>query len=174
MFLPWPDPDGTDASNWESNSVSAPDTEESLEFADAVADRAVDKAAGAVAHRAAGAGRSGVDELESLDQLTALVALHLHRAASTGIGNARLAERIGVEVSLALADVIRSNDKGRLRPCGAGDHSGPLLRRTNPAHESSRSGWSRPGFAESMTRIEPSGRAMSVASVEYRECLFRT
>ena len=162
VFLPWPDPDGTDASNWESNSVSAPDTEESLEFADAVA------------HRAAEAGRSGVDELESLDQLTALVALHLHRAASTGIGNARLAERIGVEVSLALADVIRSNDKGRLRPCGAGDHSGPLLRRTNPAHESSRSGWSRPGFAESMTRIEPSGRAMSVASVEYRECLFRT
>ena len=92
--------------------------------------------ADAVADRAAEAGRSGVDELESPDQLTALVALYPHRAASTGIGNARLAERIGVEVSLALADVIRSNDKGRLRPCGAGDYSGPLFRPTAPAHES--------------------------------------
>ena len=41
--------------------------------------------------------------------------------------NAPLAERIRVEVSLALVDVIRSRETGRLRRCAADDCDGVLL-----------------------------------------------
>ena len=48
---------------------------------------------------------------------------HLHATAP----EAPLAERIRVEVALALVDVIRSNENGRLRACGAPDCEGILL-----------------------------------------------
>ncbi len=48
---------------------------------------------------------------------------HLH---ATGL-DAPLAERIRVEVSLALVDVIRTDEMGRLRPCEAEDCAGLLL-----------------------------------------------
>lgn len=48
---------------------------------------------------------------------------HLH-ATDPG---APLGERIRVEVSLALVDVVRSDEMGRLRPCGADDCAGVLL-----------------------------------------------
>ena len=48
---------------------------------------------------------------------------HLH-ATDTA---APLAERMRVEVSLALADVIRTDETGRLRACAAGDCTGILL-----------------------------------------------
>ena len=48
---------------------------------------------------------------------------HLHATDP----EAPLAERIRVEVALALVDVIRSNESGRLRACGAPDCEGILL-----------------------------------------------
>jgi predicted RNA-binding Zn ribbon-like protein len=48
---------------------------------------------------------------------------HLHATEA----DAPLAERIRVEVSLALADVIRSGESGRMRVCGAPDCTGLLL-----------------------------------------------
>ncbi|MEO7016688.1 MAG: CGNR zinc finger domain-containing protein [Leifsonia sp.] len=48
---------------------------------------------------------------------------HLHATAQ----DAPLAERIRVEVSMALVDVIRSSETGRLRVCGADDCTGLLL-----------------------------------------------
>jgi predicted RNA-binding Zn ribbon-like protein len=48
---------------------------------------------------------------------------HLHATEA----NAPLAERIRVEVSLALVDVIRSGESGRMRVCGAPDCMGLLL-----------------------------------------------
>lgn len=48
---------------------------------------------------------------------------HLHATAP----DAPLAERIRVEVALALADVIRSNETGRMRVCEAPDCTGLLL-----------------------------------------------
>ena len=48
---------------------------------------------------------------------------HLHATES----DAPLAERIRVEVALALADVIRSQETGRLRVCEAYDCEGVLL-----------------------------------------------
>lgn len=48
---------------------------------------------------------------------------HLHATEA----DAPLAERIRVEVALALADVIRSQAWGRLRACGAHDCDGVLL-----------------------------------------------
>ncbi|MGV8895903.1 MAG: CGNR zinc finger domain-containing protein [Rhodoglobus sp.] len=48
---------------------------------------------------------------------------HLH---ATPLG-APLAERIRVEVSLAIVDVIRSNETGRMRVCAAPDCTGLLL-----------------------------------------------
>jgi predicted RNA-binding Zn ribbon-like protein len=48
---------------------------------------------------------------------------HLHATAQ----DAPLAERIRVEVALALVDVIRSSETGRLRVCAADDCSGLLL-----------------------------------------------
>lgn len=48
---------------------------------------------------------------------------HLHATDP----EAPLAERIRVEVSLALADVIRTAETGRLRACGADDCDGVLL-----------------------------------------------
>ncbi|MFJ8896504.1 CGNR zinc finger domain-containing protein [Leifsonia sp. NPDC102414] len=48
---------------------------------------------------------------------------HLHATAQ----DAPLAERIRVEVALALVDVIRSGETGRLRVCAADDCTGLLL-----------------------------------------------
>ncbi|HEV7957086.1 MAG: RNA-binding protein [Microbacteriaceae bacterium] len=48
---------------------------------------------------------------------------HLHATDS----QAPLAERVRVEVSLALVDVIRTAETGRLRPCAAADCEGVLL-----------------------------------------------
>ncbi|MFF1875863.1 CGNR zinc finger domain-containing protein [Kitasatospora herbaricolor] len=48
---------------------------------------------------------------------------HLHATAQ----DAPLAERIRVEVALALVDVIRSSETGRLRVCAADDCTGLLL-----------------------------------------------
>lgn len=48
---------------------------------------------------------------------------HLHATDP----RAPLAERIGVEAALALVDVIRSGETGRLRRCAAGDCAGLLL-----------------------------------------------
>ncbi len=48
---------------------------------------------------------------------------HLHATSQ----EAPLAERIRVEVALALVDVIRSSENGRLRVCGADDCDGLLL-----------------------------------------------
>jgi predicted RNA-binding Zn ribbon-like protein len=48
---------------------------------------------------------------------------HLHATAPT----APLAERIRVEVSLALVDVIRTGETGRMRVCAAEDCEGLLL-----------------------------------------------
>lgn len=48
---------------------------------------------------------------------------HLHATAE----DAPLAERIRVEASLALADVIRTNEMGRMRVCEADDCTGLLL-----------------------------------------------
>ena len=48
---------------------------------------------------------------------------HLHATAQ----DAPLAERIRVEVSMALVDVIRSSENGRLRVCEADDCTGLLL-----------------------------------------------
>ncbi|MFF1876387.1 CGNR zinc finger domain-containing protein [Leifsonia sp. NPDC058230] len=48
---------------------------------------------------------------------------HLHATAQ----DAPLAERIRVEVSMALVDVIRSSETGRLRVCEADDCTGLLL-----------------------------------------------
>ena len=48
---------------------------------------------------------------------------HLHATEP----DAPLAERMRVEVALALADVIRSRETGRLRVCGAYDCEGVLL-----------------------------------------------
>lgn len=48
---------------------------------------------------------------------------HLHATAQ----DAPLAERIGVEVALALVDVIRSDETDRLRVCAADDCTGLLL-----------------------------------------------
>lgn len=48
---------------------------------------------------------------------------HLHATAP----DAPLAERIRVEVSLAIVDVIRSGETGRLRECAAPDCTGLLL-----------------------------------------------
>ncbi|WP_314149706.1 CGNR zinc finger domain-containing protein [uncultured Leifsonia sp.] len=48
---------------------------------------------------------------------------HLHATAQ----DAPLAERIRVEIALALVDVIRSDETGRLRVCAADDCTGLLL-----------------------------------------------
>ena len=48
---------------------------------------------------------------------------HLHATAQ----DAPLAERIRVEIALALVDVIRSGETGRLRVCGADDCTGLVL-----------------------------------------------
>jgi predicted RNA-binding Zn ribbon-like protein len=48
---------------------------------------------------------------------------HLHATDP----DAPLAERIRVEVALALVDVIRSDETGRLRQCGADDCDGVLI-----------------------------------------------
>ena len=48
---------------------------------------------------------------------------HMH---ATDLG-APLAERIRVEISLALVDVIRTDEMGRLRSCAAEDCDGVLL-----------------------------------------------
>lgn len=48
---------------------------------------------------------------------------HLHATEP----DAPLAERIRVEAALALADVVRSDENGRLRSCGADDCTGLLL-----------------------------------------------
>ena len=48
---------------------------------------------------------------------------HLHATAQ----DAPLAERIRVEIALALVDVIRSDETGRLRVCAADDCDGLLL-----------------------------------------------
>jgi len=48
---------------------------------------------------------------------------HLHATAQ----DAPLAERIRVEIALALVDVIRSGETGRLRVCAADDCAGLLL-----------------------------------------------
>jgi predicted RNA-binding Zn ribbon-like protein len=48
---------------------------------------------------------------------------HLHATQQ----DAPLAERIRVEVALALVDVIRGRESGRLRECGADDCSGILV-----------------------------------------------
>jgi predicted RNA-binding Zn ribbon-like protein len=149
----------------------APDTEVSLQFAVVLA------------NTVAGATRSGVDELVSPAQLTALLTEHrysgrfdrdevevadvretrgrirqiwgMHRDAAAAEVNAMLwearalprlvrhddfdwhlhatdpsaplAERIRVEVALALVDVIRTAETGRLRPCAAPDCAGVLL-----------------------------------------------
>jgi len=149
----------------------APDTEESLEFVVALG------------NTAAGASRSGDDELARVDDLAALLVRyaysgridhteaelhdvrqtrellrqvwtmdrdaavdeinrmlreakalprlvrhdgmdwHLHATAP----DAPLAERMRVEAALALGDVIRTNEMGRLRVCAADDCSGLLL-----------------------------------------------
>lgn len=149
----------------------APDAEDALEFAVALA------------NTVAGASRSGVDELASPAQLTALLTQHRYsgrfdrdeaelaevretrgrvrtiwtlgrddaaRAVNAMLAEARalprlvrhddfdwhlhatdatapLAERIRVEVALALVDVIRSRETGRLRRCSAEDCDGVLL-----------------------------------------------
>lgn len=48
---------------------------------------------------------------------------HLHATDA----DAPLAERIRVEMSLALVDVIRTNEMGRLRSCGADDCAGVFV-----------------------------------------------
>ncbi|MGX6600537.1 CGNR zinc finger domain-containing protein [Micromonosporaceae bacterium Da 78-11] len=48
---------------------------------------------------------------------------HMHATAA----DAPLAERIRVEAALALADVIRMNETGRLRECGADNCTGLVL-----------------------------------------------
>ena len=149
----------------------APDTEETLDFAVALA------------NTVAGATRSGVDELATPEQLTALLTEFrysgrldrdeaeladvrstrdrlrhtwtLDRDAAVAEVNAMLrnasalpfllrhdgfdwhlhatdpgaplAERMRVEVSLALIDVIRTDEMGRLRSCAADDCNGILV-----------------------------------------------
>ena len=149
----------------------APDTEDTLEFAVALA------------NTAAGASRSGTDELDSPASLTALLTAHqysgrfdrdaaeladvvdtrtrLRRLWALGRDDivaevnrmlreanavtqlarhdeldwhlhatpaqAPLAERIRVEVSLALADVIRTDTTSRLRICSADDCDGVFV-----------------------------------------------
>ncbi|BCY08371.1 CGNR zinc finger domain-containing protein [Actinoplanes sp. L3-i22] len=149
----------------------APDTEEALEFA------------AILANTAAGASRSGLDELSTVEQLAALLAAnpysgrldhdaaelrevrqareqiravwtldrdeavevvnrmlrearalpyltrhddsdwHIHATAP----DAPLAERIRAEAALALIDVIRMNEMGRLRVCDADDCTGIFI-----------------------------------------------
>ena len=149
----------------------APDTDESLEFLVALC------------NTAAGASRSGVDELSTVDELSALLGRypysgridhdeaelrevrkartelrqvwildrddavlavnrilreakalpylarhdgldwHIHATAP----DAPLAERIRVEAAMALTDVIRMNETGRLRMCEADDCTGLVL-----------------------------------------------
>lgn len=48
---------------------------------------------------------------------------HLHATEP----DAPLDERIRVEIALALVDVLRSNEQGRLRPCGAPDCEGVFV-----------------------------------------------
>ena len=90
------------------------------------------------------ASKTGLDEIATVPTLVAVVEVnrmlrdagalpflmrhdhfdwHLHATEA----NAPLAERIRVEVSLALADVIRSGESGRMRVCGAPDCAGLLL-----------------------------------------------
>ncbi|WP_309619221.1 CGNR zinc finger domain-containing protein [Salinibacterium sp.] len=90
------------------------------------------------------ASKTGLDEIATVPTLMAVVEVnrmlrdagalpflmrhdhfdwHLHATEA----NAPLAERIRVEVSLALADVIRSGESGRMRVCGAPDCAGLLL-----------------------------------------------
>ena len=149
----------------------APDSEDVLEFTVALV------------NTAAGASRSGTEELATIEQLADFITLHrytgridhspaelaevhetrerlrrtwlMHRDAAAAEVNdmlraasalpslvrhdefdwhlhatapdAPLAERIRVEVALALVDVIRSNESSRLRACGAPDCEGILL-----------------------------------------------
>ena len=149
----------------------APDSEDVLEFTVALV------------NTAAGASRSGTEELATIEQLADFITLHrytgridhspaelaevhetrerlrrtwlMHRDVAAAEVNdmlraasalpslvrhdefdwhlhatapdAPLAERIRVEVALALVDVIRSNESSRLRACGAPDCEGILL-----------------------------------------------